>query len=282
MKKNFSAVKTALTIAGSDPSGGAGVQADLKAFAATGVYGFSVVSAITAQNSLGVKHSWPLTGVQVAEQLRSLNTDYEIHAMKTGMLANAEVIDAIAENLPSCALVIDPVMQASLGANLLSADGLRAAQIRLWPKSALLTPNIPEAEAVLGISITDQAGMLRAARMLFDFGVPAILLKGGHLPSHAEVSAECNDLLLIKDASSAIWFTAKRIPKKTHGTGCVFSALITAKLALGAPLALACQRAHAALQEALTHAQPMGERQRASPDGFSERYTKADYDCTQD
>ncbi len=278
MKRGFSTVKTALTVAGSDPSGGAGIQADLKAFAATGVYGLSVISAITAQNSHGVLHCWPLTNVQVSEQLRLINADYPIHAMKTGMLANIEVVNALVENLPNCLLVIDPVMRASLGAQLISDDGLRAAQTHLWPKSALLTPNIPEAEAILGISIADQKGMLSAARALFDFNVPAVLLKGGHLPSRAGIAAECNDLLLIKDAPDAIWLAATRQNKKTHGTGCVFSALITANLALGLPLALACQRAHASLQCALAHAHPMGELQRGSPDGFSERYTKADYD----
>jgi hydroxymethylpyrimidine/phosphomethylpyrimidine kinase len=123
--------------------------------------------------------------------------------------------------------------------------------------------------------------MLRAAHAFFDFGVSAVLIKGGHLPWNGSLPSECNDLLLVKANPVPMWLKGERVAKKTHGTGCVFSALITAQLALGAPLAAAVQRAHAALHCALFEAHPMGERQRASPDVFSKDYTNADYDCTQ-
>lgn len=279
MAEIYSAVKTALTIAGSDPSGGAGIQADLKAFAGSGVYGLSVLAALTAQNSLGVHQTWPLTGEQLRAQLAALIADYPIHAIKTGMLASADAVNALADLLPSCPLVIDPVMRASLGSELLSSAGLSAARTRLWPKATLLTPNIPEAEVILGVSIHSVNDMLRSAQAFFDFDVPAVLLKGGHLlRAMGGQSDECNDLLLIKDAAGPIWLNSKRMAKKTHGTGCVYSALIAARLALGLPLVQACQSAHAALQKALARAQPIGQLQRASPDLFSADYIKADYD----
>lgn len=281
MSRTNLSIKTALTVAGSDPTGGAGIQADLKAFAGSGVYGLSVISAITAQNSHGVHCVWALNGAQIAAQLARLNSDFAIHAMKTGMLANADVVDALVENLPKCALVVDPVLSASLGLDLLDVGGLRAAQRLLWPRALLLTPNIPEAESILGLRIADQTDMLRAARGFFDFGVSAVLIKGGHLPLSGSLPSECNDLLLVSAAAEPIWLSAKRISTKTHGTGCVFSALITAQLALGAQLVRAVQHAHSTLHSALAVAHPMGGRQRASPDVFSKDYTNADYDCLQ-
>lgn len=276
-----SPIKTALTVAGSDPTGGAGIQADLKAFAGSGVYGLSVISAITAQNSHGVHRAWALSGEQISAQLAALNEDFAIHSMKTGMLANAEVVHALVRNLPACALVVDPVLRATLGADLMDMEGLRAAQDFLWPKALLLTPNIPEAELILGVRINNQHDMLSAARALFDFGVSGVLLKGGHLPQDESRPAECNDLLLQKTDVEPIWLAGTRINKKTHGTGCVLSALIAAQLALGLPLAYAVQHAHAALRRALRAAHPIGQRQRASPDVFSKDYTNADYDCSQ-
>ena len=281
MNKINLTIKTALTVAGSDPTGGAGIQADLKAFAGSGVYGLSVISAITAQNSHGVHAAWALNGEQVAAQIKQLNVDFPIHSMKTGMLANASVVHALVENLPNCPLVVDPVLRASLGSDLLDIDGLRVAQKHLWPNALLLTPNIPEAELILGLRIVDQPGMLRAARGFFDFGVSAVLIKGGHLPWTGSFPSECNDLLLVNGAAQPTWLNAERIPKKTHGTGCVFSALITARLALGMPLEQAVRHAHSALHRALAVAHPMGERQRASPDVFSKDYTNADYDSAQ-
>jgi hydroxymethylpyrimidine/phosphomethylpyrimidine kinase len=260
----------ALTIAGSDPSGGAGIQADLKAFAASGVHGLSVITALTAQNSTGVQAIWPSTAESIALQLQSLTEDLTIHAVKTGMLASADAISLIASALPHCPLVIDPVLRVTHGASHSSAEIEAAVRTILWPKATLVTPNAPEAERLLGQRIENASDMLAAARALLDCGLPAVYLKGGHVEIEA---SHARDLLLLS-GSDPIWFSAPRIAKKTHGTGCVLSALITAELAKGADLLAACRQAHQQFQRYLAAGEPAGLAQRVSPDPFAPSYVR--------
>lgn len=224
----------ALTIAGSDSGGGAGIQADLKTFFAHGVYGSSVITALTAQNSVGV------TGVHgappdfVAAQMRAVMSDIGSAAAKTGMLANAAIIHAVVEMLgefPIPNLVVDPVMVATSGDHLLEPDAVDAYRKLLVPLARVVTPNIAEAEALTGIKIAGEDDMHMAAEAIVAMGARAALIKGGHL-ADAEWS---NDVLL--DAGEFEIFTTRRVASaNTHGSGCTLSAAIAAQLALGREL----------------------------------------------
>src|SRR5690606_11133980 len=228
----------ALTIAGSDSGGGAGIQADLKAFAAHGVHGLSVLAALTAQHTRGV------TAVHVPDpgflraQLDACFDDFRIPAVKLGMLANAAVIHAVADALehyrPAC-VVVDPVMISSSGARLLEADALDAVRDRLLPLASLVTPNLPEAELLLGHAIPDLAAMHEAAGELRASGVAAVLLKGGHLEDGGN---EVPDLFV--DESTTEVITHPRLDLESHGTGCTLASAVAANLALGKPMQQAC------------------------------------------
>lgn len=228
----------ALTIAGSDSGGGAGIQADLKAFAAHGVHGLSAIAALTAQHTRGV------TAVQVPDtgflraQVDACFDDFRIPAVKLGMLANARVIHAVADALEHYRpghVVLDPVMIATSGARLLEADALDAVRDRLMPLCALITPNLPEAELLLGHPIPDLDAMHDAAAELRAAGVVAVLLKGGHLEDGGD---EVPDLFA--DATGIEVITHPRLDLESHGTGCTLASAVAANLALGKSLRQAC------------------------------------------
>ena len=240
----------ALTIAGSDSSGGAGIQADLKTFAANGVYGASALTALTAQNTMGVQavHTPPADFVD--QQLRSVFSDLSVAAVKTGMLANREIVDAVVAQLeayPSIPVVADPVMVATSGDPLLADDAVESVKTRLVPRATLLTPNLDEAAHLLQCkpaATTDE--MLVQAKAIMQFGCNAVLVKGGHFSGNEAV-----DVLLCADGSIE-WLRAPRVEtKNTHGTGCTLSAAIAAQLARGKVLSIATQEAKNYLTRAL-------------------------------
>ncbi len=231
---------SALTIAGSDSGGGAGIQADLKTFAAHGVHGLSAIAALTAQHTRGATAVHvPDTGFLRA-QVDAVFDDFRIGAVKIGMLANAAVIDTVADALERHApahVVLDPVMIATSGAKLLEDDALAALRARLLPLASLLTPNIPEAEFLIGSRISDAAGADRAIEALRAMGARAVLLKGGHLDEGGEVV----DRYL--DGHTQARFVHPRLPLEGHGTGCTLASAIAANLALGMRMPAAVQEA---------------------------------------
>jgi hydroxymethylpyrimidine/phosphomethylpyrimidine kinase len=219
----------ALTIAGSDSGGGAGIQADLKTFAALGVHGTSALTAITAQNTVEVTDILELPVSLIRAQIDAVVTDIGVDAAKTGMLSSAEIIEAVARAVEEHGidlLVVDPVMVAKGGARLLRDDAVGALRSRLLPLAAVLTPNIPEAEVLLGRSITSLDDRREAARDLLSLGPRAVVLKGGH--------AEGEAIDVYWDGAELVELIATRIETpNTHGSGCTFSAAIAARLAAG-------------------------------------------------
>jgi hydroxymethylpyrimidine/phosphomethylpyrimidine kinase len=228
-----SKIAKALTIAGSDCSGGAGIQADLKTFQELRVYGMSAITAITCQNTLGVQGIYPLPVEAVCEQLDAIYADLVPDAVKTGMLFSSEIIHAVADKMRQYAcrnLVVDPVMIAKGGAALLREEAMRAMREALLPLALVVTPNMPEAEALTGYAITGTEGRKEAARRLADMGARYVLIKGGH--ADAEDSAEVVDLLF--DGRDFTEFAGPRtVTAHTHGTGCTFAAAFAAGLARG-------------------------------------------------
>lgn len=239
----------ALTIAGSDSGGGAGIQADLKTFQELGAYGMTALTAVTAQNTLGVHDVFPLTAEMVQKQMESVGDDIGVDALKTGMLFNAEIITAVAETIRKYhwkKVVVDPVMIAKGGASLLQQQAVTALKSELLPLAMLVTPNIPEAEVLTKMTIKTKLDKQEAAKRLFDMGVKFVVVKGGH-DEHAQESI---DLLYDGEAFSS--FTSPRIEtKNTHGTGCTFSAAITAELAKGATIYEAISTAKGFIQMAI-------------------------------
>ncbi|MFL5020242.1 MAG: bifunctional hydroxymethylpyrimidine kinase/phosphomethylpyrimidine kinase [Rhizobium sp.] len=225
-------IRNVLSIAGSDPSGGAGIQADLKAFSARGVYGMAVLTALTAQNTQGVSGVHLVPPQFVADQINAVFADVRVDAVKIGMIANAGIADAVAGALTDhrdIPIVIDPVMIAKGGAALLAPEAVDVLTRRLLPLATLLTPNLPEAAALLHQPVaTSRAGMAAQAERLLALGPAAVLVKGGHLDSD-----ESPDVLAT--AAGLHWFEARRVPtKNTHGTGCTLSSALAAELAKGA------------------------------------------------
>ena len=245
----------ALTIAGSDSSAGAGIQADIKAFAALAVYGASAITAITAQNTLGVESFERVSPALVYAQVKSVASDLSVSALKTGMLVDAEIIAAVARAIKDHALVnlvVDPVMVAKSGHRLLLPEAEQALKEKLLPLATIVTPNIPEAEVLTGKKITTEDEMRSAARELAALGAQYVLVKGGHLEG-----AQAKDILF--DGKNFSEFTAPRVEtKSTHGTGCTLSAAIAAYLACGATVAQAVEKAKVYLTGALRHAEPLG------------------------
>jgi hydroxymethylpyrimidine kinase/phosphomethylpyrimidine kinase len=231
-------VPCALTIAGSDSGGGAGIAADLKTFAALGVHGLCVVTAVTAQNTQGVDAIFELSPEFVSQQLDTLMRDFEVEWAKTGMLSNADIIRAVEEGAKryGLRLVVDPVMVSATGAPLLRADALHSL-IRLIGRAELVTPNVPEAQKLSGVKIHGLRDMRVAARAIAKLGPKAVLVKGGHLAGKEVVD------LLYADGKYTV-FIGPRVPgKPAHGTGCSFSAAITAGLARGLNLRRAVEGA---------------------------------------
>ena len=221
---------TALTIAGSDSSGGAGIQADIKTMTANGVYAMSAITALTAQNTTGVTSIMEATPQFLAEELDCIFTDIYPDAIKTGMVASTELIEVIADKLTAYEtknIVVDPVMVATSGARLISEDAISTLKSKLLPLAKVITPNIPEAEVLSEMQIKSEADMEKAAEIICDRLGCSVLLKGGHHLNDA------NDLLWQKD-EQAIWFMGKRIDNpNTHGTGCTLSSAIASNLAKG-------------------------------------------------
>jgi hydroxymethylpyrimidine/phosphomethylpyrimidine kinase len=228
-----SGVKKALTIAGSDPSGGAGIQSDLKTFSRLRVYGMAVVAALTAQNTLGISAVAEVAPEFVAEQLEAVLIDLPPDATKTGMLLTAGVIDTVAQKLKQhrvANVVIDPVMVATSGKPLLDPDAIGTFRRALLPLASLITPNIDEARALTGKDLRTLEDMEEAALRIHSMGPRNVLIKGGHLPGD-----EVTDLLF--DGKDFKHFRSARLQSRdTHGTGCVLSAAITAYVAAGSRL----------------------------------------------
>jgi hydroxymethylpyrimidine/phosphomethylpyrimidine kinase len=243
----------ALTIAGSDPSGGAGMQADLKTFHQHGVYGAGVVTLLTVQNTRGVYRVQALAPDLVAEQLAAVLDDVPPHAAKTGALGSAAVVEAVAERLARTGfpLVVDPVMVSKHGAPLMDEDAQRALVERLLPRATLLTPNAPEAAALWGREVRTLAQAREAARAIAALGPRAVLVKGGHLEGDP-VDVLFAEGTLLEIPSERVQTT------QTHGTGCTYSAAITARLAKGESVAEAVRAAKRWLTEALRTAPGVG------------------------
>lgn len=240
-------MKTALTIAGSDSSGGAGIQADIKTMTANGVYATSAITALTAQNTTGVYGILESTPEFLANQLDCIFTDIFPDAVKTGMVSSTALIAVIADKLRQYGarnIVVDPVMVATSGSRLISEEAVDALKEKLLPLATLLTPNIPEAEVLSGMTISDPAGMERAARAISEKYGCAVLCKGGHQISDAD------DLLWREGAG--VWFRGRRIQNSnTHGTGCTLSSAIASNLAKGYDLDQSVRRAKAYISGAL-------------------------------
>jgi len=218
-----------LTVAGSDSGGGAGIQADLKTMLALGVHGMSVVTAVTAQNSLGVQGAWELPADAVRAQYRSVVDDIGVQAVKTGMLASAELVETVAELLTTTAapVVVDPVGVSKHGDPLLAASALDSVRRRLLPAATVATPNLDEVLQLTGVRVESEAGMRDAAKAVLEFGPRWALIKGGHLPGDA--------VDLLTDGSEEHWLRSPRYDNRhTHGTGCTLASAIASELAKGA------------------------------------------------
>ena len=248
--------RTALTIAGSDSSGGAGIQADLKTFAAHGVYGLSAITAVTAQNTLALTAFEVLSADLVTAQIEAVVSDLGADAAKTGMLATAAIVEAVAAAVDALGvpwLVVDPVMTATRGGRLMDDEAIGAMKSELLRRAAVVTPNTPEAEALAGIPIATEDARREAARRILALGPTAVIIKGGHTPS-----ADIVDLLY--DGSQFIEFRTERVPgRSTHGTGCTFAAALTAQLALGHVLTDAVPRAQRYVAGAIRSAPTIGQ-----------------------
>lgn len=229
-----------LTIAGSDSGGGAGIQADLKAISATGAYGLSVITALTAQNTVSVDAIYPVPIDLVKQQMETVARDIQIDAVKVGMLGTAEVIEVVAEFIDklSCPVVVDPVMVAKSGDRLLHPDAFFALRELLIPRATVITPNLPEASDLLGENeASDRNAMIFQATALLALGSKAVLLKGGHLTSD-----ESPDVLI--DSNGSLWFENPRIQTvNTHGTGCSLSSALASFLGQGHSIEMAARSA---------------------------------------
>jgi hydroxymethylpyrimidine/phosphomethylpyrimidine kinase len=245
----------ALTIAGSDSGAGAGIQADLKTFAAQDVYGLSVLTAVTAQNTLGVRAVQEVDPKIISAQLDAVAEDFQIGAVKTGMLASAAVIAVVADGLKRHdlnPLVVDPVMVAKSGDRLLHDDAIEALRGLLIPLAEVVTPNLPEAEALAGRPVRSKADRIAAGRAILAMGAKSVVIKGGH-------GSEDPVIDLLVRAEGVEEYQAPRIETtSTHGTGCTFSAAIAAGLARGLPLPEAVGAARRYLSEALESAPGLG------------------------
>lgn len=244
-----------LTIAGSDSGGGAGIQADLKTFQELGVFGTSVVTAVTAQNTSGVTGIEAVSPDLVMRQLDAIGSDFVISACKTGMLFNRELIDIVADAIERHRfrnLVVDPVMIAKGGATLLEGDAGTALRERLLPLATVVTPNIPEAEVLTGLTIHTFADRLKAAERLLTYGANVVVLKGGHL------EGPLAEDLVMTETDTFRMVTPRLLTKDTHGTGCTFSAAFTAELAKGQGVLDAAQTAKQFIHSAIAHGLRIG------------------------
>jgi len=249
-------MRTALTIAGSDSGGGAGIQADLKTFAAHGVYGTSALTAVTAQNTRGVDAWEPVSTELVIAQIEAVAVDFAPAAVKTGMLATGAIVEAVAAtiaelDLPN--LVVDPVMIATGGGRLLDEDAIAAMRLELFKRAEIVTPNIPEAEVLAETRIESVEDMLSAARRILQMGPRVVLLKGGHLDNGPEI------VDIVCSRGRAFELRGTRIDTRhTHGTGCTLASAIAARLARGDAIEEAIRGARTYLDGAIRHAPALG------------------------
>jgi hydroxymethylpyrimidine/phosphomethylpyrimidine kinase len=241
----------ALTIAGSDPGGGAGIQADLKTFHQLGVFGTSAITLITVQNTVRASRVEILDAALVSEQINAVLADLPPQAAKTGALGSAAIVEAVAASRLACPLVVDPVMIGKHGSSLIDHDALAALRTSLLPQATLVTPNLAEASELACISVANTAQMREAARRIVDFGVGAVLVKGGHLEGDAID-------VLYHDGAFTEFPAARIATRHTHGTGCTYSAAITAFLARGIALVDAVARARRFIDNAIRTAPGLG------------------------
>ena len=259
----LSTTPIALTIAGSDSGGGAGIQADLKTFSALGVFGCSAIASLTAQNTLGVQGVFPIPPAFVQQQIQSVLGDINVGAIKTGMLATADIIAAVAESLhsyPQIPFVLDPVMVATSGDRLLAADAIDTLIKQLMPLATLITPNLHEAAALLNEAVaTDLTEMQIQGEKLLALGAKAVLMKGGHTDGD-----QASDLLIAHNGTEV--FSALRLQtKNTHGTGCTLASAIAAGLAKQLSLHEAVKQAKHYLHNALLHSEKLHIGRGAGP-----------------
>ncbi len=244
----------ALTIAGSDSGGGAGIQADLKTFAALSVYGTSVITAVTAQNTVSVTGVHEIPVDMISRQIDAVMDDIGADAVKTGMLSSPAIVEAVADGIRRhhiSQVVVDPVMIAKSGDRLLQEDAVQAVKIHLLPLAQVVTPNIPEAEVLSGMSVESEADMITAAKRIADSGPKIVIVKGGHRSGPP--------IDIAWDGTTTSYFETPRVDTQaTHGTGCTYSAAITANLAKGMPAAQAIEQAKQYLYEALRTAYDIG------------------------
>ncbi len=260
-------MKKVLTIAGSDSGGGAGIQADIKTMTMNGVFAMSAITALTAQNTLGVQGIYEVPPDFLALQLDSVFTDLRPDAVKTGMVSSVEIVETIAERLTfykADNIVVDPVMVSTSGARLIKDDAIAALKKYLFPIAAVLTPNIPEAEVLYGDNIGDESDMERAAAEIGERYSSAVLLKGGHSVNDA------NDLLYSE--GKLVWFKGKRIDNpNTHGTGCTLSSAIASNIAKGCSMEDAVGRAKEYISGALSAMLDLGAGSGPMDHGFALR-----------
>ena len=256
-------MRHALTIAGSDSGGGAGIQADLKTFAAFGVYGTSAITAVTAQNTLGVTTATALSADLVSAQIEAIAGDIRVDATKIGMLATAAIVEAVAsaiEELDLPLVVLDPVMVSSSGDRLLDDDGIQALRLELLTRARVVTPNIPEAEVLSGCRIISPDDRRHAAERIHQMGAAAVVITGGHAIGSVDGDDDVVDLLF--DGRSFIEHKTRRLGPdggpRLHGTGCTFASALAAGLALGESLDTAAGRAQWYVAGAIAHGIAIG------------------------
>ena len=247
-------MKTVLTIAGSDSGGGAGIQADIKAISANGAFGMSVITAVTAQNTKEVRSVQQIDLQIIQDQIEAVFDDIQVDAVKIGMLGNVETVQVVAETLKKYKpkyIVVDPVMISKGGHYLLEESAVEAVKEKILPLSSIITPNIPEAEVLIGRTLQTEEEMYKACEQIMEMGVDAVLIKGGHLMGPP------NDLFY--NGVDFHWLKANRIhTKNTHGTGCTLSSAIAANLAKGSTLFEAVKLAKQYITTAITHSLPLG------------------------
>ncbi len=240
-----------LTIGGSDSGGGAGIQADIKTFSVLGLHGTCAITAVTAQNTLGLQKVFGLSPEAVSMQLRSITDDFRVAFAKTGMLYSPEIVNTVSDHLreEKIPFVLDPVIEAEAGGRLLRPDAVKAVKEMLIPLARVVTPNIFEAEALTGIRVNDAASAENAARRIVDMGAKAVVVKGGHL--------DCTDLLMDEDAVHLL--KGQRVKGGNHGVGCTYSAALASFLALGCSLEEAALHAKNFAAESISHSMDVGK-----------------------
>ncbi|HFI0593656.1 TPA: bifunctional hydroxymethylpyrimidine kinase/phosphomethylpyrimidine kinase [Streptococcus suis] len=251
----MTSLHVALSIAGTDPTGGAGIMADLKSFQARSVYGMAVVTSVVAQNTKGVQLIRHLDQEILEEQLKSVFQDIVPDAIKTGMLAQVETIELVASYLAEqkCPYVLDPVMVATSGDRLIEEDAIQALKTKLLPLATIITPNLPEAEVLVGRTLKSENDIMNAGRWIRkELKVKNVVIKGGHLAKVA------SDYLFLEDGEVRIISAARIATNHTHGTGCTYAAVITAELAKGRTVAQAVETAKRFITEAIQTAPELG------------------------